>query len=56
MEDDRYENKVLNEKFEKVTRYEDAITIVREYETIVKTLKKKTFCNVYRQGYIFKKV
>ena len=55
MEDDRYESKGLNENFEKVARYEDAITIVREYETIVKTLKK-TFCNVYRQGYIFKKV
>lgn len=40
----------LNEKFdEKVTNYEDAVKIVREYEAIVKTQKHNIFCLAYRQ-------
>ena len=35
--------------------YEDATTILREYETIVKTQKQNIFCNLYRQDYIFKR-
>ena len=37
---DSFENKQLNEKAEKVTRYEDNIPIVREYERIIKTQYK----------------
>lgn len=37
---DSFENKQLNEKAEKVTRYEDNIPIVREYEKIIKTQYK----------------
>lgn len=33
---DSFENKQLNEKAEKVTRYEYNIPIVREYEKIIK--------------------
>ena len=54
VEVDGYENKELHEKVEKVTRYEDAVTIVREYETIMKTQKQNILCLAYRQGYIFK--
>ena len=54
VEVDGYENKELHEKVEKVTRYEDAVTIVREYETIIKTQKQNILCLANRQGYIFK--
>ena len=37
---DSFENKQLNEKAEKVTRYEYNIPIVREYERIIKTQYK----------------
>ena len=44
-------NDELNEK---VVKYEEAVSIVRAYEDIIKT-KKNIICVVYRQGLIFKR-
>ena len=45
-------NDELNEK---VVKYEEAVSIVRAYEDIIKTKKKNIICVVYRQGLIFKR-
>ena len=47
LEGDGCKNGELNEKAGKVKNYEEAIRIAKEYETIIKTQKKKyTKCRV----------
>ena len=52
LEDGRYKNGKLNEKADEVKNYENAIPIVKEEETIIKT---QSILNVvHRQGRVFK--
>ena len=55
VEDNIYENEELKEKAVKVVKCEDAVSLVREYETLIKTKKNSIVCITYRQGDIFKR-
>ena len=50
---ERYETKDLNEKANKVEKCQDAASIIRANEEIIKA-KKNTICIAYRQGIVFK--
>ena len=55
LEGDRYENDELNEKADEVKNYEKVISIVKEYETTIKTQKKIILNAVHSQGRVLKK-
>ena len=54
MKRDGCENSSLNEKADKVQRYENAIPIVKEYKSIIKSKKKNILNIVYTKGRVFK--
>ena len=43
MESDVFENEELAQRADNVTNYEEAIPVVKEYETIIRSQKKKHF-------------
>ena len=53
VEGERHKNVELSEKADKVAKCEDAVSVVREYETLVKTKKRNIACIAYRKGYVF---
>ena len=53
IEGDRYKTDTLDEKACKVEKCEDAVSIARAYEDIVKTKKKNIVCFADRQGLIY---
>ena len=55
MEGDVLENEDLNQSLENARNYEEAIPVVKEYETIIRPKKKGILNVVYRQGLLFKR-
>ena len=50
-------NKVkFNETVERVTKYKDAVSIVKQYEKLIKMQKENIICLDYRQGCSFEGV
>ena len=49
------ENQKLNEQTEKVTKHEEAIPVVQDYETIVRSKKEGVLNVAFRQGKIINK-
>ena len=55
VENENVDNKNLDEMEKKIIKVDDAISIVSQYETVVK-IKKKGMINIaYIQGVVFKK-
>ena len=52
VERDGYEYNTQNEQADKVQRYENAILLVKEYESIIKSQKKNV---AYRKDLVFKR-
>ena len=52
VERDGYEYNSQNEQADKVQRYENAMLLVKEYESIIKSQKKNV---AYRKGLVFKR-
>ena len=50
MNSDKIETEELKEKADKVEKSEDAVTIIKECEEIIRTKKKNNVCITYRQG------
>ena len=55
MEDDVLENEELVQRADNLTNYEEAIPVLKEYETITRSTKKDMLNIAYIQGIIFKK-
>ena len=52
----KYENTDLKNTAEKAKRYQDAILIIQEYETIIQRQKRNMLSLAYSQGFIFKHI
>ena len=55
MNRDKIETEELNEKADKVENSEDAVTIVEEYEEIIRTKNKNIVCIACDQGKVFRR-
>ena len=56
MEDKRYKNDELNNKAGNAKCYQDAISIIKVYETILqRQIRNILMCPTYRQGCAFNK-
>ena len=53
---DIIENDELNEKTDKVEKPEDAATVVKQYENIIRTKKKGIISIAYHPGSVFKRL
>ena len=52
---DLVETDELNKKADKVEKPEDAATVIKQYEEIIRTKKKDVISIAYHKGSVFKK-
>ena len=55
VEGEVYENKEFNKKADNLKHFEEAIPVVKEYETIIRSQKKSILKVTYKQVIVFKK-
>ena len=54
-ENEKFETEELNEKADTVEKCEDATSVNKEYEDIIRTKMKNIICIAYQQSKVFKR-
>ena len=55
IEGERVETKEFNKKVSKVEKYEEAATMIKKHEDIIRTKDKSIICIAYHQGKVFRR-